>query len=110
MPPAARGLGNLNVVGSGDDPRGAAAQQLVWPELEALVIGPGTAPTSRPKAAARAATRSEPERTPASTMMLVSESAESSRARCTNRSLVGAHPGGISLSRAPCAAMRSKSC
>ena len=67
------------------------------PVLAALVTGPGIAPTLRPKSYACRAVCSAPERTPASTTIVVFDRAARSRLRARNRCRVGVAPGGVSL-------------
>ncbi len=81
-----------------------------WQPMEvAEVIGPGTAITTLPSAAAVVAVLRAPLRTPASTTTVAVDSAAISRLRTRNRCLAAWVPGGYSLSTSPVSAIRSSS-
>ena len=71
----------------------SGAEQLVRTMTGDLVTSPGTAPTWRPSWRASDATRSAPDRAPASTTTVAADMAPSSRERARNRCLVGTAPG-----------------
>lgn len=79
------------------------------PMLAALVTGPGTAPTPRPRSRAARTVLIDPDRTPASGITVAPDSAASSRFRAMNRCLVGADPGGTSLTSRPTSPTRFSS-
>ena len=78
------------------------------PTDAALVTGPGTAPSGRPRVNVWAAVFAAPERRPASTTTVAEARALMILLRCRKRQRVGACPTGSSETSAPSAMMRSR--
>lgn len=79
------------------------------PLLAALVTGPGTAPTPRPRSRVARTVLIDPDLTPASGITVAPDNAANSRFRAMNRCLVGADPGGTSLTSRPTSPTRFSS-
>ncbi len=79
------------------------------PALATLVTGPGTAPTPRPSSRAAMTVVIDPDRGLASGITVAPESAASRRLRARNLCLVGAAPGGSSLTNSPTSPIRFSS-